>query len=56
MGKIIGKGGQTAKAMRVLLRLIGSKNQERVNLKILEPETGSEVQLPSSDLDSELNI
>lgn len=38
MGKIIGKGGQTAKAIRVLLRIIGSKNNARVNLKIVEPE------------------
>lgn len=38
MGKIIGKGGQTAKAIRVLLRIIGSKNNARVNLKIVEPD------------------
>lgn len=38
MGKIIGKSGQTAKAIRVLLRVIGSKNNSRVNLKIVEPE------------------
>lgn len=38
MGKIIGKSGQTAKAIRVLLRIIGSKNNMRVNLKIVEPE------------------
>ena len=38
MGKIIGKGGQTAKAIRILLRIIGSKNNARVNLKIVEPE------------------
>lgn len=38
MGKIIGKGGQTAKAIRVLLRVIGSQNNARVNLKIVEPE------------------
>lgn len=38
MGKIIGKGGQTAKAIRILLRVIGSKNNSRVNLKIVEPE------------------
>ncbi|MBU1151969.1 KH domain-containing protein [Patescibacteria group bacterium] len=38
MGKIIGKDGQTAKAIRVLLRIIGSKNNARVNLKIVEPE------------------
>lgn len=37
MGKIIGKGGQTAKALRTLLRIIGSKNNARVNLKIVEP-------------------
>ncbi len=37
MGKIIGKSGQTAKALRVLLRIIGSKNNARVNLKIVEP-------------------
>ena len=42
MGKIIGKNGQTAKALRVLLRVIGSKNNSRVNLKIVEPD-GSEV-------------
>lgn len=38
MGKIIGKDGQTAKAIRILLRIIGSKNNARVNLKIVEPE------------------
>lgn len=37
MGKIIGKSGQTAKALRILLRIIGSKNNSRVNLKIVEP-------------------
>lgn len=41
MGKIIGKNGQTAKSLRILLRVIGSKNNARVNLKIIEPE-GSE--------------
>jgi len=38
MGKIVGKNGQTAKSLRVLLRIIGSKNNARVNLKIVEPE------------------
>ncbi|MDP2642785.1 MAG: KH domain-containing protein [Candidatus Peregrinibacteria bacterium] len=37
MGKIIGKSGQTAKALRTLLRIIGSQNNARVNLKIVEP-------------------
>lgn len=42
MGKIIGKNGQTAKSLRILLRVIGSKNNARVNLKIVEPD-GTEV-------------
>jgi len=41
MGKIIGRQGNTAKAIRTLLRIIGMKNNARVNLKINEPE-GSE--------------
>ena len=38
MGQIIGKSGQTAKALRILLRVLGSKNNARVNLKIVEPD------------------
>lgn len=47
MGKIIGRSGATAKAIRTLLRVVGMKNDARVNLKINEPE-GSEqaVQAP----------
>ncbi len=37
MGKLIGKGGQTVKALRTLLRLLGSTGSQRINLKILEP-------------------
>ena len=40
MGKVIGKGGQTAKSIRILLRVIGSKTNARVNMKIVEPEGG----------------
>jgi predicted RNA-binding protein YlqC (UPF0109 family) len=38
MGAIIGRGGQTARAIRTLLRVVGAKNNARVNLKIHEPE------------------
>ena len=38
MGKIIGRMGNTAKSIRTLLRVIGMKNNARVNLKINEPE------------------
>lgn len=38
MGNVIGRQGQTAKSIRTLLKIVGAKNQARVNLKILEPE------------------
>ena len=44
MGKVIGKHGQTAKALRTLLRVIGSKHNARVNLKIVEPD-GAEIMI-----------
>jgi len=37
MGKIIGRAGTTAKAVRTLLRAVGMKNHARINLKIEEP-------------------
>ncbi len=37
MGKVIGRSGNTAKAIRILLRVVGMKNNARVNLKINEP-------------------
>ena len=40
MGKIIGRSGNTAKAIRTLLRVVGMKNNARVNLKINEPVGG----------------
>jgi hypothetical protein len=41
MGQIIGRSGATAKSVRTLLRVIGARNNARVNLKILEPEGSS---------------
>lgn len=38
MGKIIGKGGATAKAIRTLLRVLGAKDDARYNLKIVDVE------------------
>ena len=48
MGKIIGKEGKTAKAIRTLLRVLGAKEHARVNLKIIEPE-GREVPIKDED-------
>lgn len=41
MGKVIGRAGNTAKAIRILLRVVGMKNNARVNLKINEPVGGN---------------
>ena len=41
MGKVIGRSGNTAKAIRTLLRVVGMKNNARVNLKINEPVGGT---------------
>ena len=38
MGYIVGRGGTTAKAIRTLLRIVGIRNNARVNLKVEEPE------------------
>ncbi|MGA2667027.1 MAG: KH domain-containing protein [Patescibacteria group bacterium] len=48
MGKIIGKEGRTAKSIRTLLRVLGAKNNARVNLKIVEPE-GREAKVSESN-------
>jgi predicted RNA-binding protein YlqC (UPF0109 family) len=40
MATIIGKEGRTAKALRTILRVLGAKNNERINLKIIEPDGG----------------
>lgn len=38
MGKVIGRAGNTAKAIRILMRVVGVKNNSRINLKINEPQ------------------
>lgn len=37
MSRVIGRAGNTAKAIRTLLRVVGMKHSARVNLKISEP-------------------
>jgi hypothetical protein len=57
MGKIIGREGNTAKAIRTLLRVVGMKNNSRVNLKINEPEgvMGEVKSNASKSLDEAMN-
>ena len=57
MGKIIGRSGNTAKAIRILLRVVGMKNNARINLKINEPassfarRSSDRLTSPGKDLD-----
>ncbi len=55
MGKIIGRSGNTAKAIRTLLRVVGMKNDARVNLKINEPEGGKGMDKETSEAMQEDN-
>ena len=48
MGKVIGRSGNTAKAIRTLLRVVGMKNNSRVNLKINEPEGSTKPSMGTS--------
>ncbi len=52
MGKIIGRSGNTAKAIRTLLRVVGMKNNARVNLKINEPEGGMRSATPENKVEA----
>ncbi len=47
MGKVVGRAGRTAKAIRSLLRVIGAKTNARLNLKIIEPEGGQRFVRPT---------
>ncbi len=49
MGKVIGRSGNTAKAIRILLRVMGMKNNARINLKINEPQGQSRMGEPAAN-------
>jgi uncharacterized protein len=53
MGKVIGKAGATAKSIRTLLRVLGSRSDARVNLKIIEPEGAEPRPQPAAEPASE---
>ena len=66
MGNIIGRKGQTAQAIRTLLKILGAKNNARVNLKIYDPNqqgsgqgsqggSGADTEAQQDDID-ELSI
>ncbi len=41
LGRVIGKRGGTAQSLRTLLRALGTKNDARYNLKIVDTDGGS---------------
>ena len=55
MGKIIGRDGNIAKAIRTLLRVVGMKHNARVNLKINEPMGGKRFCEETKSLDQSLD-
>lgn len=54
IGYVIGKGGNTARAIRTLLKIIGAKNNARVNLKINEPEGSQRRPRRSAEVDTDV--
>lgn len=48
LGRVIGKRGATAQSMRTLLRALGTKNDARYNLKIIDTGPPPESREPSS--------
>ena len=46
LGRVIGKRGATAQSLRTLLRALGTKNEARYNLKIIDNGTGERPERP----------
>src|ERR1700743_2123430 len=58
LGRVIGKRGATAQSLRTLLRALGTKNEARYNLKIVdvdrpESERGMRASSTTTDDDSD---
>lgn len=56
MGYVIGRQGQTARAIRTLLKIVGARNNARVNLKIQEPEGSTRPPRSSSTADFDTGV
>lgn len=48
LGRVIGKRGATAQSLRTLLRALGTKNDARYNLKIIDTTGGAPGQAPAA--------
>lgn len=61
LGRVIGKRGATAQSLRTLLRALGTKNDARYNLKIVDngeqsPQRGDRTTKPEDDKASDDNV
>lgn len=54
IGYVIGRRGNTVRAIRTLLKVVGAKNNALVNLKINEPEGGRRSTRPEESRDSRI--
>jgi len=53
LGRVIGKRGATAQSLRTLLRALGTKNDARYNLKIVDNGEGGHMREPRPARDEE---
>ena len=56
LGRVIGKRGVTAQSLRTLLRALGTKNDARYNLKIVNNDDDRENYTISSDDDDDKGV
>lgn len=56
LGRVIGKRGVTAQSLRTLLRALGTKNDARYNLKIVNNDDERENYIISSDDSSDESV
>lgn len=56
LGRVIGKRGVTAQSLRTLLRALGTKNDARYNLKIVNNDDDRESYTISSDDDTDEGV
>lgn len=49
LGRVIGKRGATAQSLRTLLRALGTKNDARYNLKIVDNGPGGNASAPAAE-------
>lgn len=56
LGRVIGKRGATAQSLRTLLRALGTKNDARYNLKIVNNDDERENYTTSSDDDERQTV